>query len=107
LWEGRGEKVKYPYWVVVPWHYGPNEIKNPEDEEKFKRELKEEIEEIKRNPEEAFFILRSEAERPTEEIVKDIMERKFSTFEEAEKAWDLMMMSEAEREKWERLRGEI
>ena len=97
--------MEYPYWVVVPWHYGPNEIKNKEDEEKFKEQLRKEIEEIKKNPEEAFFILRGEAERPTEEIIKDIMEKKYSSFESAEKEWDLMMMREVEREKWERLRG--
>lgn len=83
---------KFPYYVVVPWHYGPDEIKNEEEEKKFIEKLKEEIEEIKKDPEEAFHLLKGEAYFSTDEIIDHIMNERFASYESAEGKWELAQL---------------
>ncbi|MFH8038780.1 MAG: hypothetical protein QXJ14_02095, partial [Candidatus Aenigmatarchaeota archaeon] len=65
------------YWVVVPWHFGPDKVT---DEKEFKKMLSKEIDEMEE--EERAYLLRGTKEK----AIQEIMKIKYKTYEEAEKA---------------------
>lgn len=67
------------YWVIVPWHFSPKKVT---DEKEFKKMLSKEIDEMEE--EERAYLLRGKSK---EKAIKEILETKYETYEEAEKAF--------------------
>ncbi|MEM1543705.1 MAG: hypothetical protein QXP52_02290 [Candidatus Aenigmatarchaeota archaeon] len=83
------------YWVVVPWHFGPDKV---EDEEEFKKKLSKEIDEMEE--EERDYLLKGKTK---EEVIEEIMETKYKTYEEAERVFDELEEYYEEKERFKKL----